>query len=71
MVALRCFRMPKVSVPRGPNRFTERELARVVRAAHRAGGVERIEVDLDGRIILVPKQDKAAEETPEDVQRLL
>jgi hypothetical protein len=62
----------KASVPRGPNRFRERELARAVRAAHRAGGVARIEVDLDGKIVLVPKlTDKAAEETPEDLQKLI
>jgi hypothetical protein len=66
------FHMAKASLPRGPNRFTERELARAVRAAHRAGGVARVEVDLDGKIVLVPKQtDKAAEETPEDLQKLL
>jgi hypothetical protein len=54
------FRMAKVSVPRGPNRFTERELARALRAAHRAGGVARVEVDLDGRIVLVTAQPESA-----------
>ena len=35
---------------RGPSRFKEREVSRVVRAARAAGGVERIEVAVDGTI---------------------
>jgi hypothetical protein len=54
------FRMAKASVPRGPNRFTERELARALRAAHRAGGVARVEVDLDGRIVLFTAKPESA-----------
>ena len=37
--------------PRTSNRFRERELARAVRAAHRAGGVARIEISTEGRTI--------------------
>ena len=33
------------------NIFNERDLARAVRAAHRAGGVARIEISSDDRII--------------------
>jgi hypothetical protein len=49
--------MAKASVPRSRNRFTERELAR---AAHRAGGVARVEVDLDGRIVLFTAKSESA-----------
>ena len=59
-MALRWFPMAKASVPRGPNRFTERELARALRAAHRAGGVARVEVDLDGRIVLFTAKPESA-----------
>ena len=39
---------------RGRRRFNERDLARVVRAAHRAGGVARIEISSDdGTITLL------------------
>ena len=33
-------------VPRGPARFNEREIARAIRAARRAGGVVRMDVDV-------------------------
>ena len=51
-----------------PRRFNERELARAVRAAHRAGGVARIEISSDdGTITLLlgepPKDDGAVPET--------
>ena len=39
--------------PRSPARFKERELARAVRAAKRAGGVERVELALDGHINII------------------
>ena len=32
---------------RGPNRVREREIARVVRAAKRAGGVDRVQISFD------------------------
>jgi hypothetical protein len=38
---------------RGPSRFRERELARAVRAARDAGGVERVEVAVDGTINVI------------------
>jgi hypothetical protein len=38
---------------RSPNRFKEREVARALRAAKRAGGVERVELALDGHINIV------------------
>ena len=40
-------------VPRGPARFKERELARAVKAAKRAGGVARVELALDGHINII------------------
>jgi hypothetical protein len=54
--------------PRSRNRFRERELARAVRAAHRAGGVARIEISSDdGSITLLlgepPKANGAVPET--------
>jgi hypothetical protein len=39
--------------PRSAARFKERELARAVRAAKRAGGVERVEIAPDGQINLI------------------
>ena len=54
--------------PRGRNIFNERDLARAVRAAHRAGGGARIEISSDdGTITLLlgepPKDNGAAPET--------
>jgi hypothetical protein len=39
--------------PRGPSLFRERDLARAVRAAKRAGGVERVEIAPGGQINLI------------------
>jgi hypothetical protein len=39
--------------PRSPARFKEREVARALRAAKRAGGVERVELALDGQINII------------------
>lgn len=39
--------------PRSPSRFKERELARTLRAAKRAGGVTRVELALDGHINII------------------
>jgi hypothetical protein len=39
--------------PRSPARFKEREVARAVRAAKRAGGVSRVELALDGHINII------------------
>jgi hypothetical protein len=58
--------MAKRLVSRGPNRFTERELARAVRAAHRAGGVARVEVALDGRIVLFTAKPESASDNDLD-----
>jgi hypothetical protein len=41
----------------GPCRFKERELARAVRAARNAGGVERIEIAADGTINVILARD--------------
>ena len=38
---------------RGPSLFKERDLARAVRAAKRAGGVDRVEIAPDGQINLI------------------
>jgi hypothetical protein len=38
---------------RGPARFKETELARAVRAAREAGGVERVEIARDGTINVI------------------
>jgi hypothetical protein len=38
------------NVPRSPAKFRERELARALRAARRAGGVASVELMPDGRI---------------------
>jgi hypothetical protein len=40
-------------VPRGPARFKERDAARAVKAAKRAGGVARVELMPDGRINII------------------
>ena len=43
---------------RGPVRFREREAARAIRAAERAGlRVERVEVSAEGRLSLVTSRD--------------
>jgi hypothetical protein len=48
--------------PRSENRFREREIARVLRAARSAGGVERIEVDpAAGTIRIFPAKPGDAE----------
>jgi hypothetical protein len=41
--------------PRGPNRFKEREVTRVLRAAKAAGNVERVEIAADGSLRLILK----------------
>jgi hypothetical protein len=53
--------MAKPPTKRGVARFKERELARAVRAARSAGGVERVEVTRDGviNVILAPKDGEA------------
>lgn len=43
-------------MPAGPLKFRQRELTRAVRAMQAAGlEVERVEIDRDGKIIIVPK----------------
>lgn len=42
---------------RGPSRFKEREVSRVVRAARAAGGVERITIAADGTINVILAKD--------------
>ena len=69
--------MPTPLPPPGPhprrrlrrrNIFNERDLARAVRAAHRAGGVARIEISSDNGTITLrlaepPKDNSAVPET--------
>jgi hypothetical protein len=59
-MALRWFPYGESVCSTRSNRFTERELARALRAAHRAGGVARVEVDLDGRIVLFTAKPESA-----------
>ena len=47
--------------PRTAARFKEREVARAVRAAKRAGGVARVELTLDGHINIVLAEGAAAQ----------
>jgi hypothetical protein len=41
------------NVPRSPAKFRERELARALRAARRAGGVKCVDLMPDGRIQMI------------------
>jgi len=53
--------------PRPPAKFRERELARALRAANRAGGIARVELKPDGSIHLIPAgQAPVAEPNPWD-----
>jgi hypothetical protein len=53
--------------PRSPAKFREREVARAVRAANRAGGVARVELMPDGRIqMILVGQAPAADSNPWD-----
>lgn len=53
---------------RGPARFKETDLARAVRAAREAGGVERVEIARDGTInvILARNGESGRAKTDED-----
>jgi hypothetical protein len=51
---------------RGPSRFKERELSRALRAARQAGGVERVEVALDGTINVILAKGGEANQTGGD-----
>ena len=51
---------------RGPARFRERELSRAVRAARQAGGVERVEVAIDGTINVYLARDSESKQTGDD-----
>jgi hypothetical protein len=61
--------------PRRRNLFTERDVARAVRAARRAGGVARIEISSDnGTITLLlgePSDNSAALPSSTDLDRWL
>jgi hypothetical protein len=56
--------------PRTPNRFREREVARVVRAAKSAGG-ERVDIDpVSGKIsVILGKADEP--ENPDTPERII
>jgi hypothetical protein len=58
--------MAKHPSSRGPARFKERELARAVRAARQAGGVERVEITKDGTITVILAKDGEATQTGDD-----
>jgi hypothetical protein len=54
-------------VPRGPARFTKREVARFFSAAERAGNVERVQLNPDGSLqAIFAKQGPATEPNPWD-----
>ena len=74
--------MPPPLPPHGPlprrhlrrrNIFNERDLARAVRAAHRAGGVARIEISSDDGIITLllgePPKSAVAETEPTPLEQ--
>jgi hypothetical protein len=50
----------------GPCRFKESELARAVRAARNAGGVERIEIGADGTIHMILAKEGEARQAVDD-----
>jgi hypothetical protein len=54
--------------PRGPNRFKEREAARALRAAHRAGGVACVEIAADERINFILVEASPGAPNPTDNQ---
>ncbi len=60
---------------RGPCTFRQHDVTRALRATVAAGiEVQRIEIDKDGKIIVVtgkPKEDIQEDETTEDLRRLL
>jgi hypothetical protein len=58
--------MAKHPTSRGPSRFKERELARALRAARQAGGVERITIAADGTINVILKDGEAKQVGGED-----
>jgi len=65
---------PKTArLPRGPARFKERELARALRAARRAGeAVDRVEIDpASGKIVVILAKQVAADDTPENIIKRL
>jgi hypothetical protein len=54
--------------PRSPARFKERELARALRAAKRAGNVESVQLNPDGTVrMILAKQAPIADSNPWDV----
>jgi hypothetical protein len=52
------------NIPRGPAKWRERDLTKAVKAAKRAGGVDRIEVTPSGHIQLVLAEQAPAPEPP-------
>jgi hypothetical protein len=54
-------------IPRSPGKFRERELARAVRAARRAGGVARVKLMPDGSIDLVLIEQAPQQDAPETI----
>ena len=60
------------NAPRSPARFRERELARALRAARRAGGVACVELMPDGRIqMILTGQDHPTAQVGDDLDKWL
>jgi hypothetical protein len=55
--------------PRSPAKFRERELARALRAANRAGGIARIELMPDGSIHLIPAGQTPTAQAGDDLDK--
>jgi hypothetical protein len=62
-------------MPRGPSTFRQKDVTRALRAAAAAGiEVRRVEIDKDGKIVVVtckPKEEIQDAETPEALRELL
>jgi hypothetical protein len=55
------------NVPRSPAKFRERELARALRAARRAGGVACVELLPDGRINIILGETSRQQDSAEKI----
>jgi hypothetical protein len=57
---------------RAPSTFKQGDVTRMVKGVVAAGvEVVRVEVDTDGRIVVIAGKPQIAGETPEDVKKLL
>jgi hypothetical protein len=57
------------NIPRSPAKFRERELARALRAARRAGGVASVELMPDGRIQMILTGQDSTAQTGDDLDK--